>query len=270
MSLRKQLHNAIDEVTLPAPDLESRVTAFVFADERRRRQLAPAHGRSRWIAGLRGMRAVVAALLVVALLGGLILGGRWLRDMTSSPLPAVDQLELHNLEARPLVAMPTMPSTGECPVGPLSTDFTGDPAVGDGLMRVHVGMPSTYNTDWGTWNISYFVVNPTEHGLFLVRARDLKSTQSVFFAGNISGVADAQIGRAVLAGKVAGPDTVNGQAVDRYRELVINASAPSDFAKTTSKAPQWGAYVGYAKGSSGCTFFQVDHAGGTETFIYGY
>lgn len=270
MSLRMQLHDAIDEVTLPAPDLESRITAFVFADEHRRRQLAPGHRRSRWITGLRGTRALVAAMLVVALIGGLIVGGRWLRDRSGSPLPAFDQAELHNLEARPLVAMPTMPSTGECPVGPLGTDFIGNPAVGDGPMRVHIGMPSIYNTPWGAWNITYFVVSPTAQGLFLVRARDLESTESVLFAGNISGVPDAQIGRAVLAGKVAGHDSVNGQAFDRYEELVINASAPSDWAKTTSKAPQWGAYVGYAKGSSGCTFFQVDYPGGTQTFVYGY
>jgi len=270
MSMRTQLHDAIDEVTLPVPDLERRVTAFVFADERRRRQLAPAHGRSPWITGLRGMRALVAALLVVALIGGLILGGRWLRDMSTSPLPAIDRGELHKLEARPLVAMPAMPSTGECPVGPLSTDFIGNPAIGDGPMRVHVGMPSTYNTDWGTWNITYFVVSPTTKGLFLVRARDLRSAQSVFFAGNISGVADAQIGRAVLAGKVAGRDSAKGQVFDRHEELVINASAPSDWAKTTYKAPQWGAYVGYPKGSSGCILFQVDYDGATETLIYGY
>ena len=85
-------------------------------------------------------------------------------------------------------------------------------------------------------------------------------------------MADAQFGKAILAGTVAGHDQVNGQRADRHTELVINASAPSDFAKTPSKPPLWGAYVGYSRAAAGCVSFQVDHddAGPPETFVYGY
>jgi hypothetical protein len=269
MSLRTQIRNAVDDVAYPPPDLERRVTAFVLANNRDRKVL-PSRRRSGWSRQLRGSMALVAALLVVALVGGLIVGGRLLRDLWTAPQPSINHTELKRLEARALAVLPGMPSSGECPVGPLSDDFIGNPAVGDGPMRLHVGMPSTYNSEWGTWNVSYFVVAPTMNGLFVVRARDLGSRQSVFFAANLSGVADAQMGRSLFAGKVAGHDRVNGQDVPRYPELVIDASAPSDWAKTTYKAPQWGAYVGYPKGASGCIFFQVDYGDTTETFVYGY
>lgn len=269
MSLRTQIRNAVDDVAYPAPDLERRVTAFVLSDSRDRKVLA-SRRTSEWSSRLRGSMTLVAALLVVAVLGGVIFGGRLLRDLWTAPQPSINHSELKKLEARALVVLPGMPSSGVCPVGPVSDDFIGDPAVGDGPMRLHVGMPSTYNSGWGTWNITYFVIAPTIKGLFLVRARDLRSRESVFFAGNLSGVADAQMGRSAFAGKAAGHDMVNGQDVPLYPELVIDASAPSDWAKTTYKAPGWGAYVGYPKGASGCIFFQVDRDGPTETFVYGY
>jgi hypothetical protein len=270
MSLRVQIHEAIDDVTLPAPALESKITALVFAERRRTPVLVRIRRPSLWTPRFRGTATVIAALLVLALIAGLVFGGRLLRDLRSSPAPAINQGELKKLEARPLVAMPPMSASGECPVGPLSTDFIGNPAIGDGPMRTHIGMPSVYNTDWGRWNITYFVVSPTTKGLFLVRARDLQSGETVFFAGNISGVPDAQMGRSVFAGTIAGHDSVEGQSFPMFTELVVDASAPSDWQKTTYKAPQWGAYVGYPKAAGGCVFFQVDYDGATETYVYGY
>jgi len=270
MSLRTQIHDAIDDVTPPAPHLERRVAMYVVAGGRERPALRLRSRRLPWTNRIQGVAALLAAVLVIALIVGLVFGGRLLRDLNHSPAPAINQTELKKLEARPLVAMPAMPSSGVCPVGPLSTDFIGNPAIGAGPMRTHIGMPSVYDTDWGRWNISYFVVSPTTKGLFLVRARDLQSGETVFFAGNISGVGDAQMGHSVFAGKAAGHDSVDGQSFPMFAELVVDASAPSDWAKTTYKAPQWGAYVGYSKAASGCVFFQVDYDGSTETYVDGY
>lgn len=269
MSLRAEIADALDEVITPAPMLERTVTAFVLADDRDRKVLKIRPRRSQW--NFRRMSVAVAALLVVALVGGLILGGRLFRDLHNSPTPAINQSELHKLEARPLLPLAAMPPDGACPAGPVAQNYMGGLATGDGAVRLILGVPSTYQSSWGTWEETYFLVSPsTKKGLFLVRARDLKSGETVYFARNLSGLADAQFGNAIWAGTIAGHDQVNGQRADRYTELVIDASATSDFAKTPNKPPMWGAYVGYSRASAGCISFQVDYGQSTETFVYAY
>jgi hypothetical protein len=272
MSLRAEITQALDDVITPAPMLERTVTAYVFADRRDRKVLTIGRRRLPWMRTLRGGAALAAALLVVALIAGLILGGRILRDFHSTPAPAINQGELKKLEARPLLTMPAMRSDGACPTGPVAENFMGGYATGDGPMRLILGYPvTTFQTSWGTWTQTYFLVRPSTKGLFLVRARDLKSTEAVYFAGNLSGVADAQFGRAILGGIVAGQDHVNGQLAELHPELVINASAASDFVKTPTKPPLWGAYVGYSTGAAGCIFFQIDYDNApAETFVYRY
>jgi hypothetical protein len=271
MSLRAEIRDAIDDVIPPAPTLERTVTAYVYADHRDRKVLRIGRRRALDIRSYKGAAALAAAFLVIALIGGLILGGRLLRDLHSTPVPAINQGELKKLEARPLLPLPAMPPDGVCPAGPVAENFMGGFATGDGPMRLILGYPvTTFRTSWGTWTQTYFLVSPTTKGLFLVRARDLKSGDTVYFAGNLSGIADAQFGRAILGGKTAGQDQVNGQRTDLRPELVINASAPSDFVKTPSKPPLWGAYVGFSGAASGCISFQVDYDGSPETFVYGY
>ena len=269
MSLRAQITEAIDEVTPAAPTLERRVRTFVLAGERERRTLKLRPRRSPWTDRLRGAGALLAAAMVVLLVAGLIVGGRLLR-VSNAPVPAIDQSELEKLEKRPLLPLIAMPVDGVCPVGPLGTDYIGGPAIGNGEMRSIMGAGGgVYAGAWGMWDGTWFLVDPTARGLFLVRGRDIVTGQTVYFAGNLSGVPDANIGRAVLAGDVAGRDTVNGQTVPLRPELVANASAPSDTTGSV-KAPGWGAYVGYRNGGSGCIEFQVDHDGTTETFVRAY
>lgn len=265
MSLRAEIRDALDDVIPPDPTLERDVMAYVLADERERRMLTRKVRRSPWANRFQGSVALVAAALVVLLIAGLILGGRFLRDRGTSPAPAVNQTELKKLEARPLAPLLAMPSDGVCPVGPLADDFRG---IGNGVVRSVTGNPSVYRSTWGTWSLLAFAVDPTARGLFLVRARDLRSGETVYFAGNLSGVADANIGRAILAGDVAGDDRVNGLDVPLRPELVIDASRPHDF-EGAKKAPTWSAYVGYPKSGTGCTFFQVDYLSSNqpETFV---
>jgi hypothetical protein len=272
MSLRAEITDALDEVITPSPVLERTVTAFVFANARDRKVLKLRRRRASWSISSRGFAAMVAVALVLAIIGGLIVGGRLLRDLHGAPAPAINQGELKKLEARPLLTLPAMPSDGVCPAGPVAENFMGGYATGDGPMRLILGYPVTmFRTTWGTWTQTYFLVRPTTKGLFLVRARDLKSGETVYFAGNLSGIADAQFGRAIVGGVVAGQDHVNGQRTDLHPELVINASAPSDFVKTPTKPPLWGAYVGYSGGASGCISFQVDYDNApAETFVYAY
>ena len=268
MSLRAQITEAIDEVTPEAPTLERRVRTFVLAGERERRTLRLRPRQSPWTYRLRGAGALLAAAMVVLLVAGLIVGGRLLRA-SNSPVPAINQSELEKLERRPLLPLIVMPADGVCPVGPLGTDYIGGPAIGNGEMRSIMGAPAIYEGDWGRWETTWFLADPTARGLFLVRGRDIATGQAVYFAGNLSGVPDASIGRAVLAGDVAGRDRVNGQTVPLRPELVANASGPSDSPNSVS-TPVWGAYVGHRNGGSGCIEFQVDHDGTTETFVRAY
>lgn len=269
MSLRAQITEAIDEVTPAAPTLERRVRAFVLAETRERKTLRLRRRPSRWMYRLQGAGALFAAAMVVLLVAGLVVGGRLLRP-SNPPAPAINQAALEKLERRPLLQLPAMPADGVCPVGPLGTDYIGGPAIGNGKMRsVMGGTPTVYAGDWGMWDATWFLADPLARGLFLVRGRDIVTGKAVYFAGNLSGVPDANIGRAVLAGHVDGEDKVNGQTVPLRPELVANASAPGDFANSV-KAPMWGAYVGYQKGGSGCIVFQIDYGGTTETFVRAY
>src|SRR2546428_13285894 len=81
MSLRSDIHAAIDEVAPPAPLLARQVEAFVLADENERSRFSR-RGRIHWTRPLRGAVAVLAAALVVAVMAGLVMGGRLWRGRT--------------------------------------------------------------------------------------------------------------------------------------------------------------------------------------------
>src|SRR5207245_8953451 len=97
MSLRAEIHDAIDEVTPPAPMLASRVGAYVLAEDRvvRRPRLGT------WMRPLRGMAGVLAAALVVVLVAGRVVGGRGGRDgnrTVTRPMP-INATQLKPLNA---------------------------------------------------------------------------------------------------------------------------------------------------------------------------
>ncbi|HET9782038.1 MAG TPA: hypothetical protein VFR33_09680, partial [Candidatus Dormibacteraeota bacterium] len=245
-----------------------KVTAYVRAAEPQRKVIRLRPRRA--LRNFRSLAAAVAVLLVLALIAGLILGGRLFRDLRNSPAPAVNQGELHKLESRPLVSMQAWPADGVCPIGPVSRDFLGNPAIGDAPVKSFLGASAVYNSAWGAWNGTGFVLSPLDKRLFLIRARDMQTGATVYFAGNISSAADANIGRAFLTGPVTSHDRVNGHDVPLTPEMVIDASKPSDKANGPSE-DVWVSYVGYPKGGSGCIFFQVDHVSTPpETFIYRY
>ncbi len=267
MSLRAEIHDAIDEVAPSAPQLPKKVELYVLADHRRQIVVLPRRP-SQWAKPFRGTISLVAAALVVALIGGLILGGRIWRDLHSQP-PTINQAELKRLEARPLRAFPTVQPGGECPTSPL-TDVSAHSQeallFGEGpVYSTHLGYGAV-TTSWGTWTVLSLEVDTTKtSGLILIRAKDLQTNAEVVFARNPLS-ATGQAGDGTPTGRASGRDVVLGQAEQVYPKLVLDLSRPYPGTKT-GQWPIFKSFMGYPKTAMGCVGFQVDGTNFSELVV---
>lgn len=267
MSLRAELHEALDEVTPAAPHLELRVTASILGAARRRKVLVPGRGGAPWTRPFRGPLALVAAALVVVLIGALVVGGRLLRDLNSPP-STVNQTELKKLEAVPL-RLPTVSRAADCPVSPLTDVSAHGPEAllyGDGPVYT---MSLGYNqsiTNWGTWSVFGVMVDPARvHGLILVRARDLQTNQRVVFA-RIPFHPAGQAGDGIPTGTVVRREVIQDTTVQVYPEVVVDTSRPYPLTRA-GDWPIFKAYIGYPKAATGCVGLQIDGTGFSEVVI---
>ncbi len=267
MSLRADMHAAIDEIAPSSPMLANRAEAYVLADDRGQRRLH----RANWTTPLGGMVVLLAAALVVVLFAGLVFGGRVWRDWNSSvyrPTP-INHALLKRLEARPL-NLPTVGPGADCPFGPLvqtpHRSGLGPLAYGDGLGPLYSeGSGQRYVTSWGTYILTEYVVAPDYSGLILIRARDLQTNQVVAFAHY---PLFKDFYPAIPIGAMDGTDRLFDSTVQRYTELAIQ---PQDM--YTDPAGRWPTALqlqGFPTGSSGCIGFQVDGADFTEQFVVSY
>ena len=255
MSLRSQIHHAIDDVSPPAPMLERRVKAFVLSDEPERKHLIPRR-QPRWVAPL----GLIAAALALALVAGLFIGGRYWRTQNAPP-STVGQNELKNLESRPL-NYPLVAAAAECPVTQPKLNEQLGMLVGDG--PVYLGNTNIFEKgDWGQWVGLGFVYYPAPRpGSILIRAKDLKSDAQVAFAnypltptaitaaGPVLGSADVVNHRVQLRAEATFPDPWHAKPIDKK----------GDF-------PLLIVLFGMQTGSSGCIGFQIDGPGFTENFV---
>jgi hypothetical protein len=266
MSLRTQIHHAIDDVAPPAPTLESRVKNFVLGDDDARKQLR-SRPRSPWTTRFRGSLTLVAAGLVLALVGGLFVAGRLWRTENQPP-PAISQAELKSLESRPL-NYPTVAPGAPCPATPKTLGpyglFIGDPGDPVGIYDTEIYQ----STDWGQWieiAIGYSPTYAAAHpGLVLMRARDLRDSAEVVFAN---------YPLAPTGMSAVGPILGKAHALDHDLKLRSEA-AFRDLAHTPAldkqgHRPELLVVVGLQKGSSGCIGFQIDGPGGAEHLVVGF
>ncbi|HEX9096759.1 MAG TPA: hypothetical protein VF990_11735, partial [Candidatus Dormibacteraeota bacterium] len=225
MTLRAEIHDAVDEVTPPAPHLEFQVKKLLLDGERQMKAGVRSGGRALSINRFRGVVTLVAAALVVVLIGGLILGGRLLRDM-NAPAHPINQTELTRLEARP-VQFPVVRAGATCPISPV-TDTSAHslawPVFGIGPVYVTPLEGISARTDWGAWTVLSLLVDTTNASkLILIRGTDLETNAMVVFTRTPLHAADDP-GDGIATGRVIGSQVVEGERQQLYSELVIDTS----------------------------------------------
>lgn len=271
MSLRAEIHDALDEVTPSAPHLEARISGLLVNPDRDKKFVQRRGRGVRSSRSFRGVVTLVAAALVVVLIGGLILSGHIWRDLHAQPQPInrVNQVELKKLESRALKLPVVLPGDA-CPTSP-STDISGHSpdayVFGVGPVYVTPMASSSARTDWGTWTALGLVVDTSASGPILIRARDLQSGQMVVFArAPLHAIDDP--GDGIPAGKVIGSQVVESDTEQLYPELVIDTSRAWIGTKK-GEWPIYKGYMGYPKAATGCLGFQIDGVNFTELVIVG-
>ena len=244
MSLRTQIHSAFDEVAPATHGLPERVVQTVLTEN------ATRHRKEGLMLRLRVPLALVAVFMVVALVVGVLIGGRLIHDWNalnnSAPAGGSDQSQVAQLEAVPL-HLPVFASLADCKSGP----FNYINSLGSGPVYFDGG-PST-TTGWGTYFHIVAYADTNIAGPILVRARDLFTGQPVVFVGLYA------------SGPVIGSDTVDGTSYAQRTEMVLNARTSDK--QAVSHKLVWLSISGESTTAAGSTAWQVDGVGFTEVFV---
>jgi hypothetical protein len=188
VTLRNDIHSAIDEIAPPAPALAGKID-YLAANARQQAGHARPVGRGGWMAGLGRSGSLVAALLVVLLMASLVVGVRAWRDrniLNEGPTaPSIDPAALAQLESRPLLLTPR-PVGSDCQTGPVTSVDAGEgPLTVLGVEPAYaVGNWHGATTHWGTYADWLIATDPGLTGLVLVCGRDLEANLPVVFVGS--------------------------------------------------------------------------------------
>ena len=261
MTLRTQIRSAVDDVAPPAVDLERRVVTYMLADAKGRKSLAAQRSYRRSVP-LRLPVRLVAAALLVALVGGVILAGRVWRDLNGAPAN-IDQHELKSLESRPL-HFPVVAAGGACPDSAEHLEQQWGMVWGDG--PVYVAGGNVFDaTDWGEFGYLNVVYDVARVGLVVVRFKDLKADADI-----VTGQYPLSPSGISAAGPVIGQQLVSGHEVRLRSEAVFRDPWHTPTMGSSGNLPPLILLVALQKGSSGCIGFQFDGPGGfSENFVIG-
>jgi hypothetical protein len=244
VSLRTQIHSAFDEVAPPTSGLPERVVQTVLTENASHKR------RERLMLRLRVPLALVAMFMLVALVVGVLIGGRLMQDWNafhnSAPAGGNYQSQVTQLEAVPL-RVPVFASQLDCKSGPFNSvgSLGSGPVYGDG------GLKSS-----STWGAYYSIVAYADTGVagpILVRALDLFTRQPVIFIGQYA------------AGPVVGSDTFEGHTYDQRAEVLLSTSTSDK--QAVSHKLVWQFIDGVPTSWSGSTGWQIDGIGFSEVFV---
>jgi hypothetical protein len=227
VSLRKDVHVAIDELAPSTSGMSDRVINEMLGEVRRRRRL-----RVKRLFDV--PLSLVAMVLILSTVIGVLAGGKLMSDWEAfvrgrSPA-GVDVKVLQSLEARPF-RQPLVNAGDQCSGGPW------DPATGwwgGGPVYVHSLISSGYaSVGYSGWGIYATFHAETEQGAtgpVLIRGRDLVTGDRLVFVGRFA------------AGQLVGVDTLAGTSFRQYSELLLDADHPT--AAPSAGFVQWNFTVG--------------------------
>jgi hypothetical protein len=256
VTLRNDIHSAIDEIASSVPALAGKVD-YLAADALQQARHGRPVRRGAWVAGLGRSGSLVAALLVVLLMASLVVGVRAWRDRNILNESPTAEATLAQLEARPLLLTP-QPVGAECPAGPSSVVDGGQgprTVLGVGPAYIVGSWHNATANAWGTYSDWLMLSDPSLTGLVLVRGRDLETNLPVVFVGSHA------------AGNVVGTDTIAGKSVQQRSEAVFDAGHHDPALSGTSKWGIWPMTPGVDKSESGCIAFQIDGPSFSEIVV---
>lgn len=245
MSLRTDVHAAFDGIAPTTGGMAERIV------ESARAQARIQNRRRRFMLRMRAPLALVAALLLIAIIAALVVGGRLWQSWSAphTPIHAGASLPtLQELEARPwqhqLLA-------------------AGDTCSGEGFIGSHIGSgpiysyPQSLTSDaWGEYSTGENILDPGFSGLLLVRLRDARTGQHNVFIGPTAG------------GQVLGTDTLQGETVEHHPEAVFDMSDPAIKVINDKKQKSFPIREGHRLPISGCFEWQYDGTYKGRPFIW--
>jgi hypothetical protein len=242
--LRTEIHSAFDAITPATGGMAERVV------DTARRDAQPHQRRNRLMVRIQAPMSLVAALVAIALVAAVLIGGQALRIWNEQhiPLPAVDtfQAQVAELEARPLV-LPSFKSQADCVSGP----FNGAHDLGSGPLS---GFKfSGWSSSWGVYYDNVVYTDSRISGPILVRARDVFGDARAAFFGPYA------------AGPVVGSEVIDGATWQQRPEMVLTADR-------TSITPNphkfhWDFISAMPRTWSGSSGWQIDGVGFSEVFV---
>jgi hypothetical protein len=265
VSLRAEIHAAFDEIAPSMHGLPERVVQAALTEAPGRR------AKARWVFRMRPSVALVAALVLIALVVGTLIGGTLLRDWrnwSNAHPPQINQNELKRLESETL-QLPVVLPGDSCPTSPL-TNVSGHGGesfmFGKGpVYSSPLGFNAT-TTDLDTWGSFDLMVDTTKtSGLVLIRAKDLQTKDAVVFVRFPYSAASAA-GNGIPTGGKLGTEVILGESEQVYAEEVLDTSRPYPGTKK-GEWPIFKSFMGYPKTATGCIGFQIDGDHFTEVVV---
>lgn len=246
MTLRSEIHTAIDDIAPPAPALPREAVAYALSNGRlRSRETVPS--QAGWGLGMRRAGSVVAAALVVVMVITLVIGGRLWRDWNTQQQSAARQAYIVQLHDRPL-HLPAVEPGAACPQDTIN-NYQGYYS-GYGIGPVFAsGSGQRYGLASGTYIDTKYWTAPEVSGLVLIRGRNLETNEPIVFAKPPY----PAVGTGTPSGTVAGTEVILGVRIEFHEDLLLDTSqllpAPDDSWETIQRFPP---------GSSGCVGIQAD------------